>query len=195
MASPGEILQREAKGLVPLMSRHGFIFEFLGEWSSSGGQFASARFVKGIRYLELHYRGGLGIVNFVDGEIGASHSAYMAALGVLERCRYPGFSDDPRRQFENLLHDLQFAADFLRGDASVLHEAAAHERQALAEVERRLLFGYTGDERNAESMRQAFHAAEYSKVITLFEQIRDKGLLEPSDLKIVEIARKRSAKT
>jgi hypothetical protein len=51
----------------------------------------------------------------------------MRELGVWEKCKYTGISDDPRDAFRDLAHDLRFAEDFFTGTAAVLSRAAERE--------------------------------------------------------------------
>jgi hypothetical protein len=76
--------------------------------------------IRSDRRVELHFRGGLGLVTYHAGEKSADHRTYMKALGVLDQCKYPGFHDDQLAAFDDLAHDLAFAKEFLDGDASVL---------------------------------------------------------------------------
>jgi hypothetical protein len=64
------------------------------------------------------------MLSYAIGSNSASHGAYMRELGVLQNCRYPGFSQDPLAAFEDLAHDLEFAKDFVAGSGELLLRAA-----------------------------------------------------------------------
>lgn len=95
-----------AKILSPLLTKYGFRFKIISEGSGSGGCFCEAAFSDGSRILELHFRSSLGLVAYHRGEYQVSHQSYMKALGVDDKCAYPGFSTDPLDGFHHLLSDL-----------------------------------------------------------------------------------------
>jgi hypothetical protein len=115
----------------------------------------------------------------------------MKQLGVWPQCRYPGFSSDPMHAFSGLAHDLLFAADFLSGDASVLKSAAECEAESNEEESGRLIAGWVGDKRAIEQMQALFKERQYAGVVSLFIQLKYPERLKPSELRMVEIAKKR----
>jgi hypothetical protein len=83
----------------------------------SGGLFLRCKFVKADRTLQMSYRYSLGEVIYKIGNHELEHSNYMKFLGVKEKSKYPGFSDDPIDAFRHLAYDLKnFCADFIEGD-------------------------------------------------------------------------------
>ena len=78
--------------LEPVLSPHGFRFEFRDAGKGAGGFFAWGEFVRRDRRLELHYRLSLGLVMYHALGKKVSHEAYMRELGRWENHRYPGFS-------------------------------------------------------------------------------------------------------
>lgn len=127
---PSEALREGAAILDEVLVPLGFHFVFGGDGNGSGGKYAWGNFVCGDRRLELHFRFGLGLVRYHIGQVNASHDSYMAELGVREKCKYPGYSDNFRDAFCDLAHDLAFAEDFLSGAGSALSRAATTERKA-----------------------------------------------------------------
>jgi hypothetical protein len=120
-----------------VLGLHGFKFQFGSEGPSSGGRYACGRFVRDDRILELHFRYSLGMVSYAIAGHSASHEFYMRELGVLQNCRYPGFSQDPLAAFEDLAHDLEFAKDFVAGSGELLLRAAEREAAQLFTTTRR----------------------------------------------------------
>jgi hypothetical protein len=169
-----------------------FVFEFREQSRGSGGNFARGEYVRGSRRLELHFRHSLGLVRYHDGDDNASHEAYMRELGIWEQCRYPGFSEEPIDAFANLSADLRHAEDFLSSDASVLRRAAARERVSEAARHEDLMAGYVGDAASLERMHHHFRARRFREVLSTFDQLKYPRRLSPSDLRMVEIARRKA---
>src|SRR5262249_8274834 len=142
-------------------------FVFRESGSGSGGPFAYGEFVRGDRRLELHVRESLGLVSYHLGLHSVSHEYYMKELGVWQQCQYPGFPSDPADPFERLAHDLNFAGEFMSGDARLLLRASETERMALAERDARDFQGYVGDVRVLNQMRDAFRLGAYDQVAEL----------------------------
>ena len=142
--SPSEVLLDGVKILDRVLSPKGFQFQFKGHGPSSGGNFAWGEFVRDNRWLEIHFRHGLGLVRYHIGNHSASHESYMRALGVRDQCKYPGYSDDPLEAFRDLAHDLVFADDFFTGTAAILRRAAAEEASKEAIRDAKLRAGYRG---------------------------------------------------
>lgn len=187
--APDERLKDGAKVLLEVLATHGFTFQVAGSGTGSGGEFARGDFTKPGRRLEIHVRQGLGLVTYHAGAAAVSHEAYMAHLGVMDRCRYPGFSDDPLQAFHDLAHDLGFAADFLSGDASMLIAAAAAENTIL-DAQRDALS--TGQHGELERMRENFWAGRYREVVDAYAKLSKPHLLTDAQVKMVELARKRA---
>ena len=179
--------------LLAVLGPRGFSFVLRGEGQGSGGHFAWGEFVRSDRRLEIHFRLGLGQVVYHAGSTSASHEAYMQQLGQLERCRYPGFPNDPMQAFHDLAHDLAFAEDFLSGDASVLLDAARKEKVLLDSKSEELMAGYTGQTRELEKMREDFKAGKYQDVLATFDKLPLPHLLTDAQMKLVTLARARVA--
>ena len=141
---PKDALLEGAKILDLVLLPKGFRFQLREKGRGSGGNFAWGEFVREDRRLELHFRQSLGLVRYHVGDQSASHESYMRELGVWDRCRYPGFSEDPAAHFHNLAHDLGLADDFLSGWAAVLRTAAAREASDTAEQDKRAMVGFLG---------------------------------------------------
>jgi hypothetical protein len=103
--------------LKPVLSEHGFSFEFLTSGRGSGGEFATGTFRRENRRLELHFRYSLGLVRYHLNDQSIPHSAYMwSVIGEPNLSHYPGFSDDPLDGFRSLRSDLEeYGSDFLSG--------------------------------------------------------------------------------
>lgn len=71
----------------------------------SGGHFATARWIKGEQFIELHMRWALGIVRYGWSDEVFDHLHIVGALAVSKS--YPGFSDDPLDGFRHLAQDLK----------------------------------------------------------------------------------------
>ena len=102
VVSPKSSLLEGAEILEKVLPPNGFRFQFRGEGKSSGGKFAWGEFIRGDRKLEFHVRYNLGLVRYHVGTESASHDYYMREIGVLERCHYPGFSEDLREAFSHI---------------------------------------------------------------------------------------------
>lgn len=191
--TPVETLHSGAEILSAVMKPHGFVFEFRDEGVGSGGYFTWGEFVREDRRLELHYRNSLGLVQYHLGPQHVSHEGFMREIGVLGRNRYPSSSHDPLDGFRDLTHDLQFATDFLSGSGTVLQAAAFREVRTNTEKSKTLMAGYVGDTRDIEHMHWLFRQGEYGKVLALFEQLKFPEKLTETQLRLVDIARARSA--
>jgi hypothetical protein len=110
--------------LGPLLSGNGFNYREGGAGKSSGGDYASARYIKDDRILEIHFRHGLGLVTYRIGSESIRHEVLMRALlGQGAGNHYPGFASDPMDGFRNLRYDLEnFGADFLKGSGERFHD-------------------------------------------------------------------------
>lgn len=190
--NPKDSLTAGATILAPLLSSHGFAFEFRDEGRGSGGYFASGEFVREERRLELHFRHSLGLVTYHVGPLHARHETYMKELGVLGRNQYPGFSDDPLDGFRHLANDLGFAADFLSGNGHILHSAALKEAEADREKSKELMVGYVGDTRALEQMEALFRSGNYTKVLAVFQELKFPERLTKVQQRMVEVCRERA---
>jgi hypothetical protein len=128
--TPVEALRRGVEALNPVMRAHGFRYVTGSSGHSSGGDYASGRFVRWNRSLELHFRHELGLVKYRFGRQSLRHEVLMRALlGKDGGNKYPGFSKNPLDAFEDLRYDLEnFCSIFLSGDKKRF-------RQCVAEVE------------------------------------------------------------
>lgn len=114
--SDAELLADGAAILTDALRPHGFKFEGVHESKSGARTFASGRFERRGRALELQVRSGVGVAIYVAGEHRLSHADYMEALGVAGDMRFPGLSKDPLNVFRRLRADLvRFAGPFLTG--------------------------------------------------------------------------------
>jgi hypothetical protein len=113
----------------------------------------------------------------------------MKELGVWPRCEYPGFPGDPVDPFERLAHDLNFAGEFMSGDARLLLRASEIERTALAERDAGDLQGYVGDVRTLNQMRDAFRLGAYDQVAELAATITLPDKMTATQRRMVEIAK------
>lgn len=190
--SPRVSLLEGAKVLETVLAPKDFHFQFRGEGKSTGGNYASGEFVRGERRLELHVRVNLGLVRYHVGTESASHEWYMRELGVRERCRYPGFSEDPKDAFLGLAHDLEFADDFLTSTGGILRRAAMRESSDNAARSADLMAGYVGDKKKVEHLRSCFRQGKYADTIAEFKSLKYPERLSESDRKMVELARKRT---
>ena len=127
-----DMFQSGIKRLDPVMKAHGFTWEALSAGNGSGGPFTSGRYVKGDRWLELHFRYSLGLVTYGIGDLSIEHEEYMRHSAPRGAAHYPGFSDDPLDGFDHLAHDLSmYATDFLSGPGDELRSAkVASEKRA-----------------------------------------------------------------
>jgi hypothetical protein len=119
--NPKNILRRGIAVLNPLMWAHGFFFLRGLSGLSSGGHFASGKYVKWNRWshnLELHFRYELGLVRYYLGGHSLPHEVFMrTVLGPAKDSRCPGFRNDPMETFRDLRYDLaNYGTDFLRGN-------------------------------------------------------------------------------
>jgi len=190
-STPKEILLAGAAILEPVLSPHGFRFEFRDEGKGAGGFFAWAEFVRGDRRLEFHYRFSLGLVTYHALGKKASHEAYMKELGRWRNNRYPGFSFGYLDGFHDLAHDLGYADDFLSGDAHILVQAAENEATCDAQKSQQLMMSYTGDTRCLEELRSLFQEKRYAEVIALADKIQYPELMNESQRRMIEMARRR----
>lgn len=187
---PKDILIEGCKILDAVLVPFGFVFIFRGAGHSCGGQYAWGEFVRDDRRLELHFRHSLGLVRYHIAETNVAHKIYMRELGV-STCRYPGASTEPLDAFRDLAHDLQYADDFIFGDASILKIAAASESVSKTQEQNRLLCGYVGDVHTMEKMRLLFKQGRYVDVVSQLSLLQYPERLTPSETRLIEIARKR----
>lgn len=114
--SPRDELENGIALLRPVLQAANFRYVFKSEGRGSGGTFANCAFVSGKKSLELSFRYSLGCVEYKIGNATISHSDYMDAIGVRSKAKYPGFSSDSLKAFEDLASDISnFADSFLTG--------------------------------------------------------------------------------
>jgi hypothetical protein len=95
------------------------------------------------------------------------------------------------KAFEGLAHDLNLADDFMVGSATILRNAAAREK-AGATCQRDIdIVGYVGDAQKLDKLRGKFHEKHYAEVVKLVGEITYPERLSASELRMVEIARRR----
>ncbi len=185
-------MQSGAAILSPLLTSYGLHFRIGSEGRGSGGLSCEAEFSDGDRVLELHFRYSLGLVKYHRGGQVVSHQAYMKALGIVDACAYPGFSDDPLDGFRHLLSDLdRFGDDFLAGDGLVLRRAAKAESQRSEEEGRQFRIGSEGDLLSRSEAREQFRTKNYSRVIELLVSLEYPDDISPAERKMLELAKKR----
>jgi hypothetical protein len=190
-STPKEILLAGSVILEPVLSPHGFRFEFRDAGKGAEGFFAWGEFVHCDRRLELHYRFSLGLVTYHAMGKKVSHEAYMRELGRWGNNRYPGFSFGYLEDFHDLAHDLRYSEDFLTGDAHIIVQAAENEATCDAQRSRQLMVNYVGDTRSLEELRSLFQEKRYTEVVALADKIQYPELMSKSQRLMIEIARKR----
>lgn len=134
----------------------------------------------------------MGLVRYHVGTESASHDYYMRGIGVLERCHYLGFSEDPKEAFLGLAHDLAFADDFLTGTGALLRQAAMRESSDNAARHADLMAANVGDKRKAENLRRCFRQGKYKDALAEFNSLTYPERLSEPERKMVELARKRT---
>jgi hypothetical protein len=177
--------------LDPILTPHGFAFEFRAEGDIAGESFAWGEYVQGERSLELHYRDSLNAVNYFGAGGKASHETYMRELGFWGHHRYPGGSAESLGAFHDLAHDLRHALDFLSGDAQILAAAAEKEAHHAARELRKLKALYMGDGDRVDAIEAHFQARRYPELLEVFAQLKFPDLLEEPHLGMVNEARQR----
>jgi hypothetical protein len=115
-SSPTETLRNGIELLRPVLEPHGFSFKEGESGASSGGAFASGRFERGERVIELHFRYALGLVSYRIGDSMIDHENYLRFAGHWSSHKYPNFGGTPTDSFTALASDLSaFFSDFLSG--------------------------------------------------------------------------------
>jgi hypothetical protein len=114
---PREALTAGRQLLDAVLLPKGFVFQEEPSGKSSGGTYASGKYAKGDRSLEIHFRYSLGLVTYHVGRAAITHEEYMhCLLGARGGNKYPGFSDDPIDAFRSLALDVEeYCLDFLIG--------------------------------------------------------------------------------
>src|SRR6266566_1803823 len=95
----GKMLNAGPKFLDSILGRCGFRFMSATSGVGSGGRFASGKYVREDRSLELHFRHSLGLVTYHIEDVSIDHETYMRMLGVRDLCRYPDFPKNPLDSF------------------------------------------------------------------------------------------------
>jgi hypothetical protein len=115
--SDAEILDEGSKLVDDVLRPHGFRFEGVREARYGARTFATGRFARRGRAVELQARTGVGVALYKAGEHQLLHPDYMERLGVAGQMRFPGLSNDPLNVFRRLRADLvRFAGPFLTGE-------------------------------------------------------------------------------
>jgi hypothetical protein len=135
---PEKILIVGTKLLDPILEPRGFRFLLGGSGIGSGGRFASGKYSRENRSLELHFRCSLGLVTYHIQAASMDHETYMRMLGVRERSSYPDFPKDPLDSFRSLASDLElYCEDFLSGTGDQflrLSTESKHAPRGLAQI-------------------------------------------------------------
>ncbi len=123
---PTEQLLEGVGILDPLLTGCGFVFRLDRAGRGSGGTFAAGRYERGDRFMELHYRWGLGLVVYHVAGATRDHNTYMKLLGVFRDSAYAAVAlDGTSDGFHRLLADLErFGQDFLSGDGQQFQKLA-----------------------------------------------------------------------
>ncbi|MGA1872015.1 MAG: hypothetical protein ACMUJM_26155 [bacterium] len=194
--NPRAILKDGADILGEYLYPIGFHFEVINEGKGSGGNFVTGEFKKGEIKLELHFRYSLGMVRYHYKEKSVSHKNYMKALGVIDRCQYPGSSNDPLDGFRHLKHDIaKFGSDFTDGDHFVLLRAAREEQAHEAEIAKVRSAAAEGDDIKRANGKRYFTQKQYQKCITELESVHYPELLSSSERKMLEISKRKLKST
>lgn len=115
-STPTETLRAGIAVLLPILEPHGFKFKEGAAGASSGGAFASGKFEREDRALELHFRHALGLVSYRIGAAEIDHENYLRFAGHWSSHKYPDFGGTPEESFSALASDLSaFFSDFLSG--------------------------------------------------------------------------------
>lgn len=115
-----------------------------------------------------------------------------ANSGCGPQCLYPGFSENPGDAFHDLAHDLRFAGDFLTGRAASLKRASAMDAIDVESRKAREMARYVGDTRKRDDLRHSFREKRYGDVVRFAKELKYPKLVTQSELKMIEIARKRA---
>ena len=131
--SPLDSLTKGRAALDPLLQKSGFSWVATGSGQGSGGTFASGKYVRGERELELHFRHGLGLFTYRVGLNAVSHEDYIRFLGHAKDAEFPGFPSDPLDGFRALANDInRWCGDFLNGPGETIgaavKQAAEHSK-------------------------------------------------------------------
>jgi hypothetical protein len=131
ITGPEQTLRGGVAILDPVLKPPGFKFLIQGAGKGSGGPFVFGKYVRGDRFIELHYRHSLGLVTYNIGSDSLDHETYMRFLGVFGKNSYPDFPETPLDSFRSLAKDLErYCGDFLRGDGRQFREFAAMFRES-----------------------------------------------------------------
>ncbi|MGA8939047.1 MAG: hypothetical protein WB439_07775 [Acidobacteriaceae bacterium] len=117
MIQAEQYLHEGATILAEVLKSEGFDFVLIAHGDSSGGRFASGKFIRNNRELEFHFRHSLGMVTYRLNGRDINHADYMqVVLGRSNASHYPGFSDDVLEGFRGLAQDLrEHAQAFVTG--------------------------------------------------------------------------------
>ena len=194
MRDPKSELEAGIVILDPALLPHGFIFHFQNSGRGSGGNFAWGKYVRGDRSLDLHHRWGLGIIQYNIADLSIDHSAYLKSLGVDNES---DLLSTPLESGLDRYHALRsnlenFCSDFVTGPATEWAAAARFDGQGRAERNKRLNAKYVGDDRKRLQARELFQNKDYDEVAAVMDALVHPDLLDQSEQRMLEIARKRS---
>ena len=188
-----DLLAQGMSILAETLGRAGFHATRVEEGVGSGGEFATVRFIRDDRALELHFRQSLGLVRYHAGPHHVTHEYYMRVVSPQGNSAYPGFSTDPLEAFSHLNADLtRFGFDFLAGDASALRRAAGSEREHEEEANRRLRIEAVGDGRQRRAAREEFRNGNFRRAVSLLSDLKYPDDLSLAEKRMLEIARQRA---
>jgi len=194
MRDPKSELEAGIVILDPALLPHGFIFHFQNSGRGSGGNFAWGKYVRGDRSLDLHHGWGLGIIQYNIADLSIDHSAYLKSLGVDNESDLLSTPlESGLDRYHALRSDLEnFCSDFVTGPATEWAVAARFDGQRRAERNKRLNAKYVGDDRKRLQARELFQNEDYDEVVAVMDALVHPDLLDQSEQRMLEIARKRS---
>ena len=181
--------------LDPALTPHGFVFRFQDAGRGSGGNFAWGKYIRDDRSLHLHQRWGLGIIEYHIADLWIDHDGYLRYLGVENQSDVLWMPlESGLDRYHALRSDLErFCADFLAGPAVDWTVAATAEGQRRAERNRERYAGYVGDDRKRQQARELFREKRYADAVALLDSLQYPDLLNQSEERMLQIARKRTS--
>lgn len=127
---PEALLLAGAEMLRDIFDPLGMSFEVTLVQNSSSGRVAIGRFGSRQRYVELHYRYGLGIVRYRSGQTVLSHEQFMRAIGKEREASFPVVNDATLAGFEALRSDLlRFGQKFLDNQGAAFDDVGREARR------------------------------------------------------------------
>ncbi len=194
MRDPRSQLESGVAILDPALLPHGFVFHFQDAGRGSGGNFAWGKYVRGDRSLDLHHRWGLGIIQYNIADLSMDHAAYLKSLGVDDQSDLPSIPlESGLDRYHALRSDLDnFCSDFVTGPATEWAAAARVDGERRSEQNKRLNAKHVGDDRKRQQARELFQNRQYDGVVSVLDGLVHPDLLDQSERRMLEIARKRS---